>query len=82
MNLTICVGESCHLKGSEVIIKTFMSLIEKENLKQKINLKGSFCMGKCSDKNVTLQINNDFYKLQAKDASEFFYSTILPILKQ
>ncbi len=81
MELLICVGSSCHLKGSEVVVKTFQDLIEKEGLSKKVVLKGSFCMGKCSENGVTVKLNDKFYKTRYEDAEKFFYETVLPIIK-
>lgn len=83
MELSICVGESCHIIGAEVVVKTFQALIKKENIEQKINLKGSFCMGKCSsDAGVTIQIDKEFYKTKYEDAEKFFYDVLFPLLKK
>jgi len=82
MELLICVGSSCHLKGSEVVVKTFQNLIEKEGVGNKIILKGSFCMGKCSENGVTIKVNDKFYKTKYEDAETFFYETILPLIKK
>lgn len=81
MELLICVGSSCHLKGSEIVVKTFQNLIEKEKLSRKVTLKGSFCMGKCSDSGVTVQLGDQFYKTKYEDAEKFFYESLLPRIK-
>lgn len=47
IDITICVGSSCHLKGSHPVIKALEELIVREKLTREINLKGSFCMGDC-----------------------------------
>ena len=60
MQLTICVGDSCHLKGAELVVKAFLALIEKEKLGETITLKGSFCMGQCSETGITVQIDGQF----------------------
>lgn len=82
MELTICVGESCHLKGAEHVVKSLLALIKKENLGKKINLKGSFCMGKCSEKEITIQVDDQFYKTRHEDAETFFYETLVPALEK
>jgi len=82
MELLICVGESCHLKGAEIVVKTFLALIKKENLEQQVNLKGCFCMGQCSPNEVTVQINKQFYKTRYEESEQFFYNTIFPLIKK
>lgn len=59
LEVYICVGSSCHLKGSHYIIKTFQSLIKKYNLQQKVELKASFCLGNCTE-GVSVKVGNDF----------------------
>ncbi|MDK2933417.1 MAG: hypothetical protein PWP27_1227 [Clostridiales bacterium] len=49
LQVYICVGSSCHLKGSYHIIKTFQNLIKKHDLEEKIELKASFCLGHCTE---------------------------------
>ncbi len=81
MQLTICVGDSCHLKGAEYVVKTFLKLIKKEKLEKKINLKGSFCMGQCSDDGITVQIDGQFHHTTHENAETFFYEKLLPTVK-
>ncbi len=45
--VSVCVGSSCHMKGSYQVIKTFQELIKKNQLEDVIELKASFCMGRC-----------------------------------
>ena len=46
-----CIGSSCHLKGSRQVVEKLQELIEKNNLKEKIDLSGTFCMGNCQRNN-------------------------------
>ncbi len=49
IRVSICVGSSCHLKGSYQIIKMFEELIHTHNLEDKVELKASFCLGRCTN---------------------------------
>jgi NADH:ubiquinone oxidoreductase subunit E len=53
--IIICVGSSCHLKGSEKIIEIFKQEIEKNQLKE-VKISGSFCQGNCTE-GVNIEIN-------------------------
>lgn len=53
--IIICVGSSCHLKGSEKVIKIFKEEIENNNLKN-VKISGSFCQGNCTE-GVNIEIN-------------------------
>lgn len=45
--VTVCVGSSCHLKGSYQVVQSYQKLIQTEHLEDKLTLKASFCQGKC-----------------------------------
>lgn len=81
MEIKVCVGSSCHLKGAEEVIKTFQQLIQKEKLNRRIDLKGSFCMGKCGENGVTVKIDETFHKTAYQQAETFFYEVVMPLLK-
>lgn len=53
--IIICVGSSCHLKGSEKIIEIFKEEIEKHELDE-VKISGSFCQGNCTE-GVNIEIN-------------------------
>lgn len=59
MTIKICVGSSCHLKGSYEVIKKLEEIVKANNLEDKVNLVGAFCLGKCGNK-VTMQIDDEF----------------------
>lgn len=61
MVIEICIGSSCHLKGSRELVDLFTNEIEKRNLKDKIVLKGSFCKGKCNREGVTIQVDDTIH---------------------
>lgn len=58
MEIKVCVGSSCHLKGSYDVIQKLKSLIEEKNMEDKIELKASFCLGNCSN-GVSMMIDNE-----------------------
>jgi NADH:ubiquinone oxidoreductase subunit E len=59
MNICICVGSSCHLKGSYEIIKHFQQLVELHHLEERVTLSASFCLGHCTQ-GVALKIDDEF----------------------
>ncbi len=81
IEVKICVGSSCHLKGSEELIDMILKRIESGNLKDKIELSGSFCLGKCNRVGVTIEVNGCTYTGINKENFEmFWHDKILPIL--
>lgn len=59
IKISICVGSSCHLKGSYQVIQIFQELIKKNRLETKVELKASFCLGRCT-KGVSVNIDDEF----------------------
>ena len=55
-NISICVGSSCHLKGSYKIIE--LAYIAEHNLEDKVNLGAAFCLGRCTD-GVSVKIDDE-----------------------
>lgn len=47
MIIKVCVGSSCHLKGSYDVVEAFKVLLKKYNVEDKIELQASFCLGNC-----------------------------------
>ena len=79
----ICVGSSCHLKGSADIVELFEKNIEAYNLQDELVLVGSFCMGKCNRVGVTIQVNDDVHVGITKETfKEFFEEHILKVVRK
>ena len=76
MKITVCIGSSCHLKGSRQVVEQLQYLIAENDLKEKIELGGTFCMGKCQ-KGVCVTVDNDFYSLTPDTVDSFFEKDIM-----
>lgn len=77
VEIEVCVGSSCFLKGSEGVVKAFQDLIEQQCPGQVV-LKGSFCMGKCTS-GVTVKIQGqEFTCVTPEDVPALFEMYILP----
>jgi NADH:ubiquinone oxidoreductase subunit E len=77
LKISICIGSSCHLKGSRQVVEELQYLVEKNNLKDKIDLSGKFCMGKCNTDGVSVTINEDYYAVKPEETKKFFTDVIL-----
>ena len=72
LQIDICVGSSCHLKGSYQILKIFEELIKKNKLEDRVELKASFCLGRCT-KGVSVRVEGNFIEeLTMVNAEEKF----------
>ena len=81
MRITICVGSSCHLKGSRQVVEQLQNLTEKYGLQEKIELCGAFCMGNCT-KGVSVQMGGELFSLRPEDVHNFFENDVLPRLTE
>ena len=80
IELKVCVGTSCHLRGAEKVVKIFRDRIKAEGLEEQINLTGTFCMGRCSGENVNVSVNSEFYETTPETAELFFAERVAPVL--
>ena len=78
----ICVGSSCHLKGSQEIVELMQKAVEEYKLDGDVVLVGSFCIGKCNREGVTVQINDDIHVgITPQNFKEFFTKNILNVIE-
>lgn len=78
MIVQVCVGSSCHIKGSPEIVELLQKSIAEENLEDKITLVGSFCIGKCNRVGVTIQVDDEIHAgITRENFKEFFKEQIV-----
>ena len=75
MKITVCIGSSCHIKGSRQVVEQLQYLIAENNLGDKVELGGTFCMGECQ-KGVCVTINDEFYSVTPDTVNEFFEKNV------
>ena len=75
MKVTVCIGSSCHIKGSRQIVEQLQYLISENALGDKVELGGTFCMGQCQ-KGVCVTVNDNFYSVSPEDVNQFFENEI------
>ena len=76
VKITVCIGSSCHIKGSRLVVQQLQSLIEEHNLSDKVSLNGTFCMGRCQ-KEVCVTVDDEFFSLSPERTAEFFEQNVL-----
>jgi NADH:ubiquinone oxidoreductase subunit E len=75
--VTVCIGSSCHLKGSYDVVHSLENLIEEHKLDSKVIVKASFCLGECT-KGVSVKINEGpVISVNKEDVNVFFNKFIL-----
>lgn len=74
-DIQVCIGSVCHLKGSYDIINKLNSLIAENNLKDKLKVKATFCLGNCEGA-VCVKYREEIYTVLPETAEKFFEETV------
>ena len=77
IKITVCIGSSCHIKGSRQVVEALQQLIAQNALENKVELSGTFCMGQCQQ-GVCVTVNGDFYSVTPESVADFFEKDVLP----
>ncbi len=70
MKVTVCIGSSCHLKGSRQVVEALQHKIAEHGLGDRVELGGTFCMGQCQ-KGVCVTVDDDFYSVSPETVDAF-----------
>lgn len=82
MVIQICVGSSCHLKGSPEIVEMLTAAVAEHGLEDRVTLTGSFCIGQCNRVGVTVQVDDEVHTgITRENFKEFFDSKVLAVLE-
>ena len=76
MKITICIGSSCHIKGSRQVVEQLQYLVAQHQLKDKIELAGTFCMGKCQT-GVNVTVDGECFSVTPETTKAFFQEEVL-----
>lgn len=76
LKITVCIGSSCHIKGSRQVVEQLQYLIAENKLGDKVELGGTFCMGKCQQ-GVCVTVNDSFHSVTPESVEEFFAKEVL-----
>ena len=77
--VTLCVGSSCHIRGSEAIVEKLNQAIESYGLQDEVIPVAGFCFGKCNRYGATVQVDDDIFTGITKETFDaFFRENILP----
>ena len=76
MKITVCIGSSCHIKGSRQVVEQLQYLIKENDLNDKVELSGTFCMGKCQQ-GVWGRVDDGFFSVKPDTVRDFFNENVL-----
>ena len=80
MKMTICIGSSCHLKGSRQVVEQLQYLVAQHNLNEQVELSGTFCMGKCQT-GVNVTVDGEDFSVSPETEKDFFNENVLKKLE-
>ena len=75
MKVTVCIGSSCHIKGSRSVVEQLQKLINDNNLGDKVDLGGTFCLGNCQQ-GVSVTVDGNFHSVTPENVNQFFENEI------
>lgn len=78
INIYVCVGSACHIKGSYNVISALQEEVETRKLHDKVEICAVFCLGHCT-KAVSVRIDEEecIYSLDSNNTNKFFNDEIL-----
>ena len=81
MKVTVCIGSSCHINGSRPIVEQLQQLISENALADKVELSGTFCMGKCHQGGVCMTVDGEYFSVTPETVKEVFDKNVLAKVK-
>ncbi len=76
MKVTVCIGSACHLKGARQVVETLQLLIADNDLKNRVELGGTFCMGQCQQ-GVCVTVDGELHSVTPETVDTFFRNEIM-----
>ncbi len=76
VKVKVCIGSSCHIKGSRQVVEELQYLIAQNNLKDVVELGGTFCMGRCQE-GVCVTVNDQLFSVSPATVNEFFEKEVV-----
>ena len=82
MTVAVCMGSSCHVKGSKPVVELLKEKIKENGLEDKVNLTGTICLGQCSSGGVNMKIDDEIVTgITRENFDSFFAEKVLAKLK-
>lgn len=78
LQISVCVGTNCFIKGSQEILKKLLNYVEQNNLTDVVDVKANFCMENC-DEGPSVTIGE---KLIKKCNAQIAINTLEKIISQ
>ena len=75
MEIKVCIGSACHLKGSYEVIEKLKALLAADGANADVVLKGSFCLGNCGD-HVTISVDGEILNVLPETVEQVYNEKI------
>ena len=79
MKITVCIGSSCHIKGSHQVVDQLKKLVAQHALTDKVEIGGTFCTGNCQA-GVCVSVDGAFHSVSPDTVQDFFEQAVLGAL--
>ncbi|WP_432662742.1 NAD(P)H-dependent oxidoreductase subunit E [Wukongibacter baidiensis] len=76
LEINVCIGSACHLKGAYNVISNLQKIIKEKELEKKIEVKAAFCLGECT-KAVSVKLDDDSIVSVKEDEVDKFFDKYL-----
>ncbi len=76
VTVTVCVGSSCHIRGSRTLLKRFAEIIEQRGLQEQVLLAGSFCRERCGETMNWKFGDEEIASTSAEEAEQKFFDKL------
>ena len=76
LEINICIGTACHIKGSYNVMQSFQQLIEEHKLHDRCCLNSKFCLQNCQH-GVSVSIGDEIFSVPPEHSREFFVKTVM-----
>jgi len=78
LEVKVCLGSSCHIRGGAKTLKAFMALIEAHDLADRVALAADLCLENCLQAPNVVVNGIVFGSVTPDKAEAFFMKEILP----
>lgn len=80
-DLYVCMGSACHQYGVYQVLPELQRLLRENGLEDKIELKGAFCLGTCTDGVVLMFKGKQFSGIRPANLEQRFNNEIVRLLR-
>ncbi|MEN6584173.1 MAG: NAD(P)H-dependent oxidoreductase subunit E [Armatimonadota bacterium] len=82
LEVKVCVGSSCHVKGGSKTLRVLELLIEQANVGRFVDLKADLCLGNCLNAPNVVVDGEVHGGVTPELAETFFREQIVPRVQQ